>query len=116
MAELQGRMRRLSADIDIKRIRKIAEDIFGFQMATYAKAGVKLVGSPADVMRDSLKEAELDIIYTNISADYDVGIKKTEAGIYRMQAKSAKYGPIIRTGKTLLEMNTLYQLAKAAKD
>jgi len=90
MAQLQGRMTRLAADVEIKNIRKKAQSLFSSQRAAYAKAGVKMEGSPAVVMANSLKEAELDAIYADISATYNVGLTETQAGIYRMQGQSAQ--------------------------
>lgn len=111
MAELKGRMTRLSADVEIKNIRRRSREIYSFQRAAYAAAGVRLSGSPAAVMKESLKQAELDIIYTNISADYGVAQYKTQAGLYRSEGKQAKYKAIVGTGKSLLQFGTsLYQI------
>lgn len=88
MAGLQGRMTRLSADIEIKNIRKKAASLLSDQRAGYAKAGVALEGSPIAVMLASQKEAELDIIYQQISADYNVGLTGTQADIYRLNAEA----------------------------
>jgi len=120
MAGLQGRMTRLSADIEIKNIRKKAQTLFSFQRAAYAKAGVKTMeGSPAEVMMDSLRESELDVIYANISADYNVSLNKTQAGIYKteaqtqadiygMEGKSAGYDALQGGFKSILEVGTKY--------
>jgi len=104
MAELQGRMTRLSADVEIKNIRKKAQDLFGYQRAAYAKAGVKMAGSPAEVMMESLRESELDAIYLDISATYNVGLTETQAGIYGMAAKSAQYDALQNAFKSILQM------------
>ena len=113
MAELQGRMVRVAANVEIKNIRKRAKAIYSAQQASYAKAGVRFAGSPAIAMKESLKEAELDIIYTNISADYGISQDKTQAGIYRMKGSQAKYQAGIDTGKTLLNMGTsIYKITK----
>ena len=108
MAQLQGRMKRLTANVEIKNIRKQAQVLFSTQRALYAKAGVKMEGSPAEVMMGSLKEAELDAIYLDISATYNVGLAETQAGIYKMEAESAKYDAYINMYKTLLTMGTSY--------
>ncbi|MFA5388866.1 MAG: hypothetical protein WC312_03830 [Candidatus Omnitrophota bacterium] len=115
MAQLQGRMVRLAADVEIKNIRQKAESLYSEQRAGYAKAGVKMTGSPAQVMMDSLREAELDVIYTDISATYNVGLTETQAGIYRtqaqvqgaiygMQGKSAQYDALQNALKSILNM------------
>lgn len=115
MTELQGRMIRLSADIQIKNIRKKAQSLFSSQRAAYANAGVKMSGSAVAVMVDSLKESELDVIYENISADYNVGLTKTQADSYRteaqvqsninaMTAKSAKIDAYTNAAQSILNM------------
>ena len=111
MAQLQGRMTRLSADVEIKQIRRRAAAMYSSQRAGYAAAGLRLAGSPAAVMKESLKQAELDVIYANISADYNVGLTETQAGIYKMQGSQAKYKAMADTGKTLLKFGTsLYKI------
>ena len=103
MSELQGRMVRLSADIQIKNIRKKASTLFSYQRAAYAKAGFKMEGSPAKVMADSLREAELDAIYADISATYNVNLTSAQAGIYRMQEESAKNDAWMKAFNTILK-------------
>ncbi len=107
MAQLQGRMTRLAADKAIKDIRQKAASLYGEQKAAYAKRGISTTeGSPLAVMFDSFKEAELDEIYTNINADYAMATGDTQAGIYRMQGKSAQYDAVPTAAKTLLQMGT----------
>jgi len=117
MAGLQGRMTRLSADIEIANIRDKAMSLYSTQRAAYAKAGVKMEGSPIEVMQSSLRDAELDAIYADISATYNVGLTETQAGIYRteaqmqagiykMQGKSALADANINAFKTILNTGT----------
>ena len=117
MAGLQGRMTRLSADIEIKNIRERALSLYSTQRAGYARAGVKMEGSPIEVMQSSLQDAELDAIYTNISAEYNISLSKTQAGIYKteaqaqsdiykMQGQSALADANINAGKTILGTGT----------
>jgi hypothetical protein len=97
-------MTRLSADIEIKNIRKKAQNLFSYQRAAYANAGVKMAGSPAEVMMNSMKEAELDAIYADISANYNVSLQETQAGIYKMQGKSAGIDAFTNAASTILNM------------
>ncbi|MDD5015300.1 MAG: hypothetical protein PHW73_09435 [Atribacterota bacterium] len=106
MAELEGRMIRLSADIQIKNIRKKAQSLFSAQIAGYAKAGVKLEGSPAEVMKNSLKESELDAIYADISATYNVGLSRTQGDIYKAQGQSAVMDAYTKSFATILNTGT----------
>lgn len=115
MAGLQSRMMRLAADVEIKNIRDKALSLYSEQRAAYARAGVKMTGSPAEVMMDSLREAELDIIFTDINATYGIGLLETQAGIYKTEAaiqgkvyqmygKSAQYDALQNALKTILNM------------
>jgi len=115
MSELQGRMVRLTADVEIKNIRDKAMSLYSTQRAAYAKAGVKMTGSPAEVMVDSLRDAELDAIYKDISATYNVGLTETQAGIYKteaqtqaniygIQSKSAQYDAYQNALKSILNI------------
>lgn len=118
MSGLQGRMVRLSADVEIKNIRQKAQSLYSEQRAGYARAGMDIrEGSPVAVMMHDLKEAELDEIYTNISADYQVGLTSTQSDIYKinanaqeginkMNAKSAGIDAWTSAGNTILKMGT----------
>lgn len=89
MSGLQGRMVRLSASVEIAQIRKDAQSLFSAQRAGYAKAGMDIrEGSPVAVMLESQKNAELDAIYRQISADYNVGLTETQSDIYKINANT----------------------------
>lgn len=103
MQALQGRMIRLQADVEIKNIRKKAQTLFSAQRAGYARAGFAMEGSPVAVMLASQKEMELDIIYSQISADYEVGLTRTQADIYKMRGKSAEIDAWTGAGTTILK-------------
>ena len=113
MLALKGRMVRLGADIEIKRIRSRAQTLYGMQRAGYANAGVKMSGSPAAVMLASLREAELDVIYTDINAEYAVETGDTQSAVYRAQGRMTGYEANINTGNTILSMGTNYAKAMA---
>ena len=106
MAELQGRMTRLSADIAIKDIRKKAQTAFSSQRALYAKAGVRMEGSPAAVMLNTAKEYELDALYADISAEYNVGNLRQSAALNRMEGESAGWDAWQNTYKNVLSMSS----------
>jgi len=107
MAGLQDRMLRLSADVEIKNIRKKAATLFSEQRAGYARAGFDIrEGSPVAVMLESQKEMELDAIYADISATYNVGLQKTQGDIYNMQGQSAMNDAWTNVGSTILNTGT----------
>ncbi len=105
MSELQGRMTRLSADVEIKNIRKKAQSLFSYQRAAYAKAGLKMGGSPIQVMMDSLKEAELDAIYADINASYNIGTMGNQANLEKkMTVSSANENVFQNSLKSILDI------------
>lgn len=106
MAQLQGRVARLQADVEIKRIRQDARSLLSSQRAAYAKSGVMLTGSPLEIMIQSMKDAELDIIFTNINADLATTGYNIQAGLYKSAAKSAQMDSFVDVGKTILQMGT----------
>ena len=117
MAKLQGRMNKLSANIEIRNIRKKANSLLSSQRAAFAKSGVDVrEGTPIEVMQKSQEEAELDVIYAEISRDYNVSLTNTQAGIYEMQGKSAVNDSITSSVSTILNKGSQaysqYQLAK----
>ena len=59
---------RTSADLDIVRQRAAQKTFRGAQAAKYAGAGVKLEGSPLDVLIDTAAQFELDILITDFNA------------------------------------------------
>jgi len=104
MMEIQGRVIRLAADEEIKNIRAKAQSLVSTQQALYAKAGVALTGSPLEVMFDTIKNAELDAIFTGINADLGIMSTETQAGIYGMAGKSAGYDAWTNAFKSILTM------------
>ena len=87
------------------------------QRAAFAKSGVDVrEGTPIEVMQKSQEEAELDVIYAEISRDYNVSLTNTQAGIYEMQGKSAVNDSITSSISTILNTGSQavsqYQLAK----
>jgi hypothetical protein len=117
MAKLQGRMNKLSANIEIRNIRKKANSLLSSQRAGYARAGMDTrEGTPIAVMTKGQEEAELDVIYAEISRDYNVSLTNTQAGIYEMQGKSAVNDSITNSVSTILNTGSKaysqYQLSK----
>ena len=53
MTQIEARQIRMAADMDIKRMRKNQSRFWARQQALYARAGVKMEGSPLDVMAET---------------------------------------------------------------
>lgn len=81
---------RASADLDIERQKKAATRFQSSQIAGYSKAGVKLTGSPLEVMIDSAMEAKLDIAITDYNAKIGVMQAQSQAKGYDKSAEIAK--------------------------
>jgi hypothetical protein len=116
MADIENRMigvqrtiAKSSAKYEIAQIRRRSDQLYSQQRAAYAKSGVKLEGSPAEVMVDSLKESEMDAIITDINAEYtDIGLEysawsnKAKTDIANIGASSAYANALMGAGKTIL--------------
>ena len=105
MAALNKRMMQLSARVAIADIRKKAQSLFSSQRAGYAKAGFSFEGSPAIVAQESLKNASLDEIFTQINADYGVSIIDTNTAINKINMQSAQFDEYQGMFKSILAMS-----------
>jgi len=122
MADIENRMigvqrtiAKSSAKYEIAQIRRRSDQLYSQQRALYAKAGVRLEGSPAEVMTESLKEAEMDAIITDINAEYtDIGLEvsqwsnKSKTDIANIGASSAYANALMGASKTILNMGVKY--------
>lgn len=91
LLDINTRLKRLSAKLEIAKIRERSSSLFSKQRAQYAKAGVKLEGSPAEVMKKDLEDAEYNSIITRLNAETAAWQNQTEGDIGRMEASGA-YG------------------------
>jgi hypothetical protein len=114
MAALQKRVARLSADTEIRNIRKKAQSLFSTQRAVTARSGLSMSGSPALVAMESLKEAGISEIYANINADLGISTIDTQNEINRMNTKQAINDQYTGIGKSVLNMGNKYMLYKYA--
>ena len=120
-ADFTARINRVSAKYAIAQIRKQSDSLYSTQRALYAKSGVTLDGSPAEVMMASLREAELDVFAMDLNADLAswsgqfmatqiASEKKAEAGLYAMGAKTAYANAGAGASKTILNMISSYAM------
>jgi len=116
MAELNARMYKLSANAEIRNIRKKAASLLSSQRAAVAKSGLAMEGSPIEVMMKSQEEAETDVIYAEINRDYGASLYQTQAGIERAKGASTMRDVSTSATKTILstggEVYKQYQLKK----
>jgi hypothetical protein len=116
---------RAVADFDIERQKKAATRFKSGQIAGYSKAGVRLEGSPVEVMIDSATQAKIDIAITDYNAKQGIAtaqsraqqfgisgqIQKsnynTQSSIFKSASKSAIYEGIagaLSKGTSLLSL------------
>lgn len=82
---------RAVADLDIDRQKTAATRFKSGQIAGYSKAGVRLEGSPIEVMIDSAQQAKLDIAITDYNAKVGMAQAQSRATGYDKSAQVAKF-------------------------
>lgn len=114
----QALLERLKGAYEANQLKAKGERVFATQRASFAEAGVKLEGSPEDVIIDSRVENELDVGAVlwgqNVAAqNYDY-----QAKIDQMNAKQAKkagvFAALAPTLQGFSSLSTAYQDYKAA--
>lgn len=103
MAAIQGEMVKTVAKYEIARIRKKSDTLYSKQRAIYAKAGVTFDGSPAEVMKDSLKSGELDAFTINMNAEMQAWSYNAQAKINVNEASGATGAASVNSAKTILQ-------------
>jgi hypothetical protein len=76
----------MNADEQARAIRKQGRAITGAQRTRYAKAGVRMQGTPLEVMADTIEKVELDAINTRLKGKFASKQLKTQAIFARQQA------------------------------
>jgi len=110
LGEIQTRLAKASAKFEIARIRKKSDSMYSTQRALYAKSGVSLAGSPAHVMAESMKNAEMDAFITDLNADLYGNNVSVQNQIGSMEAAGAYGAAGMNAGKSILTMGTNYLL------
>lgn len=102
IAEQEAELIKQGADLDEYRSRKRLKSFTGEQIASYAKSGVELTGSPLDVIQDSIANAELEISIDRFNSETAASKKKSEAKRGRQYGKDARTSSYLKAGGTLL--------------
>lgn len=89
LAETEGRIAGIGAKMNIKKFREQSDSFFKSQVALYAKAGVKLEGSPIAVLKASARDMEYDALVKEYDADFNQWEKSMQASMYRGYGASA---------------------------
>lgn len=93
---------RQGATIDIERQRRMARRHLGTQRAAYAAAGVKLEGSPLEVMVADAAELMLDQEITRYNSESQISAYETDARNAERQAEVIRKAGKTNVGSTLL--------------
>lgn len=89
-------------DLERKRERRKLENFLSTQQALFAKSGVKLEGSPIDVLEETATQGELDILIADINESINQSRLQSEIEQRGIAAGAARRTGRIRAGKTLL--------------
>ena len=90
------------------KARKTLRQVSGTQRAGFAKAGIEFTGSPLDVMRDSIANAELDIATNNYNSEIQARGYESEAKQRMYLAKQDRQLAYVKSGLSLLKAGTEY--------
>ena len=98
---------RTTADLDIERQKKAAKSLKGSQIAGYAHAGVRLQGSPLEVMIDSAAQANLDIAITDYNAKIGMQQQSSRGQQYDIQGQMVK--SLATSTSKLMEVSSKFE-------
>ena len=85
--EQRAQAERASAVLLEGQKRKIMKTQIGAQVASFANSGIKMSGSPIDVMLDSIENAEMDIAIDNYNSEISARGFETDARQGRIAAQ-----------------------------
>jgi len=90
IAEQEANLIRSGANLNEYRQRKQMKSVIGSQVAAYGSSGVELTGSPLDVMKEDIANAELEIAIGQFNSEVSARRKESEAKLQRYYGKEAK--------------------------
>ena len=102
VAQQRAQLVRERGKIDIERQRRRARAFSASQRAAFAAAGVRLTGSPLEVLIADAAELEFDALITKFNTENDVLAEMTNADISLFRAQQARDTGAIRARTALL--------------
>ena len=105
----QGNALMANLPITQHRLKREYNQVSGAQQAMYAKAGVKMSGSPLEVALDSAKEYELDKAITDYNYKLQQNKLKNQANMERYYGKVAKRQGITKAITLLTQLGEVYK-------
>jgi len=101
-AEQEAVVKTEAAKAETWRLSRQANAMEGEQAAAFGGSGFTLQGSPLEVMANTAREYERDILATGFGGQVGANQKLNEADIYRWQGRQQKQASLWGAGTTLL--------------
>ena len=102
LAEEAGEESTAMAGIEAERHRDKIRRLQASQRASYAKSGVKMEGSPLEVLADTAAQADLDEMIIKHGGQAEASAYGAQAMLSRMKGRSASTAGYIKSGSSLL--------------
>lgn len=112
LLDLEARSVISSGNFQADRMREQGGRFIGSQRARYAKAGVRLEGSPIEALMASERNLSLDILMTRLNAANQANRIGFEALNARIAAGQAKTRMIQSIGSGILNMASSYAMSR----
>lgn len=108
----EANQRRLSAQEDSLKLSRAARQTMGEQIAGYGASGITEAGSPIEVMMNTAKNYERDMIMTGYGAEVGASQKMNEANMLEWAGKQKRKTGYLSAGTTLLSGAGQYGMSK----
>ena len=101
-AELDAQIARENAAIKARQIREYGRQLKGKQRTQYAKSGVRMSGTPLEVLADTMEKIELDAISVKRQGEFQAGQSEASAKFTKGMAGATKKAGTISAFSTML--------------
>ena len=103
LAEEAGEEVKAGTEVDKARAEREGKRLLARQRAMYAKSGVKMEGSPLEVLADTQAELDLDQMIIEHGGQSRASAYERKGMFLRQAGRSAQQASYIRAGASLLE-------------
>jgi len=91
-----------AGDVRISQLKREQRRFASKQTAAYAAAGVRMTGSPLQVISDTAAEIELDILIEDYNTRLDILNAQSDAELNSIRSRISSQAGYINAGSTLL--------------
>jgi hypothetical protein len=98
----QAELAQRAGDVRTERLRRERRRFLSKQTAAFAAAGVRMTGSPLQVLSDTAAEIELDIMIEDYNTRLDIMNAQSNAELNQIRAGFSRDAGFISAGTTLL--------------